>query len=193
MSGSPECQGEAEVRPARVADVTDILEIVNEYAKDQVMLPRSPLAVFEHLRDYLVVEREGRILGCGALHVVWEDLGEIRSIAVRKEAKGEGLGRHLTEALIEEAEKLGLPRVFAFTYVPEFFSRLGFRVVEHSELPFKVFGDCLNCPKFNACDEIAVLRDLAEVGGPRPTRGPLSRPVPGLRPSPIPSPRRSEE
>ncbi len=177
---------QVEIRKATVRDVSAILEIVNEYAQDQVMLARSPLAVYENLRDYVVAVSENRIIGCGALHVVWGDLSEIRSIAVRKDFKSGGIGKKIAKALLSEAHALLLPKVFAFTYVPGFFEALGFRVVPHSELPHKVFTDCLNCPKFNACDEIAVLIELRAVEGTFPQTGPLSRPVPGLFQGPFP-------
>jgi len=180
-------KGAPKLRKARVHDTTAILALINGYAKDQVMLPRSPLSVFEGIRDFSVVEQDGEILGCGGLHVVWADLAEIRSIAVQESAKGKRYGYMLAERLIAEAKELGVPRVFAFTYVPGFFEKLGFRRVDHSELPHKVFGDCMNCPKFNACDEIAMLLELAEVDGQAPTTGPLSKPVPGLFQGPFPT------
>ncbi len=174
------------IRKATVRDVPSILQIVNEYAKEQVMLARSPLTIYENLRDYVVAVDGEQVIGCGALHVVWGDLAEIRSIAVQKEAKGKGIGKQVAKALLAEADALMLPRVFAFTYVPGFFQSLGFRVVPHSELPHKVFSDCLNCPKFNECDEIAVLLDLRPIEGTFPQTGPLSRPVPGLFQGPFP-------
>ena len=175
-----------EIRKATVRDVPAILEIVNDYAQEQVMLARSPLAIYENIRDYVVAEEGDQVIGCGALHVVWGDLSEIRSIAVRKDFKGEGIGKQISRSLLDEAHSLLLPKVFAFTYVPGFFEALGFRVVPHSELPHKVFTDCLNCPKFNACDEIAVLLELRPVNGTFPQTGPLSRPVPGLFQGPFP-------
>lgn len=178
---------EVNLRKARVQDAEAILNLINDYARDQVMLPRSPLSVFEGLRDFSVVEQDGEILGCGALHVVWADLAEVRSIAVRASEKGKRYGYLLAERLLAEAKELGVPRVFAFTYVPGFFEKLGFRRVEHSELPHKVFGDCMNCPKFNACDEIAMLRELEPVADEAPSRGPLSKPVPGLFQGPFPN------
>lgn len=179
-------QGAVVIRPAIVRDVGDMLEIINDYAKAQVMLPRSPLFLYENLRDFVVAEQGGRLLGCGSVHVVWGDLGEIRSIAVRPEAKSQGLGKALALALIEQADQLMLPRVYAFTYVPGFFEKLGFRRVEHRELPHKVYGDCLNCPKFNACDEVAVVKDLRPIAEAFPTRGPLSGGADWLFRGPVP-------
>ncbi len=171
------------IRKARVADASSVLELVNGLAKKEVMLPRSPASVIENLRDFVVAEEDGRFLGCAALHIVWSDHAEIRSIAVRDVEQKRGLGKQLAERLIAEARDLGIARVIAFTYVPGFFEKLGFERVEHASLPHKVFGDCLNCPKFHACDEIAmrlVLSDDAEVH----LRGPLSVPLSAL-PSPV--------
>lgn len=165
------------IRSARVGDAATILQIVNDYARQQAMLPRSPLSVYESIRDYVVADKDGRVVGCGALHVVWGELAEIRSLAVAPDYKGSGIGRAITERLIVDADELGVARLFAFTYVPGFFAKLLFRTAEHTELPHKVFGDCLNCPKFNACDEIAVIRDLRPMRE-QPQQGPLSRPLP---------------
>lgn len=162
-------------RRARVDDIHRILELVNGLAADQLMLPRSPGSVIENLRDFVVAEIEGEFAGCGALHLVWTDLAEIRSIAVDPKAHKRGLGRLLADELIRDAEQLGVARLFAFTYVPGFFEKLEFKVVEHSSLPHKVFSDCLNCPKFHACDEIAMLRVLKESEESH-ERGPLSLP-----------------
>ena len=154
-----------DIRRARVSDAGPILRLVNELAVAQVMLPRSPASVIENIRDFIVADVDGEFAGCGGLHVVWSDMAEIRSIAVRPEQQKLGLGRQMAEALVREAIELGLPKLFAFTYVPGFFSKLGFHIVEHRELPHKVFSDCKNCPKFTACDEIAMLRVLRETGG----------------------------
>ena len=149
-------------RKAKVADASEILGLVNRLALEQIMLPRSPASVLENIRDFVIVEIDRQFAGCGALHVCWSDLAEIRSIAVDPEFQGLGLGKKMAHEMIREAEELGLPRVFAFTYVPDFFTRLGFNLVEHASLPHKVFNDCLNCPKYQACDEIAVMKILKE-------------------------------
>ncbi len=151
-----------QLRKATVLDANAILGLVNQLALEQIMLPRSPASVLENIRDFVIVEVDGEFAGCGALHVCWSDMAEIRSIAVSPARQGLGLGRMMAEEMIREAEALGLPRVFAFTYVPEFFHRMGFDVVEHASLPHKVFNDCLNCPKYQACDEIAVMKILKE-------------------------------
>ena len=171
------------LRPANVADVTRILDLINALARDQVMLPRSPASVIEALQSFVVAEVDGAFAGCGALAVVWTDIAEIRSIAVHPDFQKLGIGRRLGEALIEKARLLRIARVMAFTYVPAFFAKLEFAVVEHASLPHKVFNDCLNCPKFQSCDEVAVLRVLSESPSGSPLLGPLSLPRPG---SPLP-------
>jgi len=169
---------EIQIRKAVLTDAQDILDLVNSLAQDQVMLPRSPASVVENIRDFQVAEVDGSFAGCSALAVIWSDIAEVRSIAVAPEYQKLGLGRSMLERLIEEALSLGIERVMAFTYVPDFFTRQGFHLVEHADLPHKVFNDCLNCPKFHCCDEVAVLRELRETGS-APKRGPLSLPTPG--------------
>lgn len=148
------------VRPATVRDVPDILALVNGLAQKQVMLPRSPASVIEGIRSFVVADLDGDFAGCGALQVVWSDLAEIRSLAVDPDCQKHGVGRAMAERLVEDARMLGVPRLFAFTYVPGFFEKIDFHVVPHERLPHKVFKDCLNCPKFQACDEIAMERIL---------------------------------
>lgn len=148
------------VRSACVDDVPPILELINSLAQEQVMLPRSPLSVYEGVRDFVVAEVDGKFAGCGALKVVWADLAEVRSLAVAKQMQKAGIGRALVHRIVQDAEMLGVPTLFAFTYVPGFFGKLGFATVQHESLPHKVFSDCMHCPKFMACDEIAMVRRL---------------------------------
>ena len=145
---------------ATIAHVEPIMELVNGLAADGVMLPRSPASIVEKLRDFVVAYVDGEFAGCGALAVIWTDIAEIRSIAVDPRFQKFGIGRDIALRLIDDAEELGIARVMAFTYVTGFFEKLGFGVVEHSSLPHKVFTDCLNCPKFHKCDEIAVVKVL---------------------------------
>ena len=149
-----------EMHPARVADVEPIMELVNRLALEGVMLPRSPASIVENLRDFVVCTVNGEFAGCGALAILWTDLAEIRSIAVEPRFQKLGIGRKMAEHLLAEAEAIGLAPVMAFTYVTGFFEKLGFKVVDHASLPHKVFNDCLHCPKFNQCDEVAVLKEL---------------------------------
>ncbi len=148
------------VRKAVMHDIAPILELINGYAAEGVMLPRTEFEMSEAIRDFTVVTLGDKLLGCGALHFYSPTTGEIRSLAVARHAKKYGVGRRLVQALIDEADQYELDAVFAFTYVVEFFNKVGFHEVERGALPLKAWKDCLRCPKFQACDEIAVLRVL---------------------------------
>jgi len=148
------------VRKAVMHDIPPILDLINGYAAKGLMLPRTEFEVSEAIRDFSVVTLGDELLGCGALHFYSPTLGEIRSLAVHERAKTHGVGRKLVEALVEEAEEYDLEAVFAFTFVVEFFLWVGFHELERGALPMKAWKDCVRCPKFQACDEIAVLRFL---------------------------------
>lgn len=124
------------------------------------MLSRSLSELYESLRDFYVVEEEGVLLGAAALHIVWEDLAEVRSVAVIEDAGRKGIGSRLVQACITEAREIGLKRIFCLTYKPDFFAKHGFRLVDKAELPHKVWGDCIKCAKFPDCDENAMIMDL---------------------------------
>jgi amino-acid N-acetyltransferase len=149
------------IRRANVKDVPAMARIINNYAAQGQMLPKSHHQLYQYIRDFMVATDQGRVIGCGALHVVWEDLAEIRSLAVEPDWLGKGVGRRIALILIDEARALGLPQVFALTYRQEFFEALGFHVVPRESLPHKIWGDCLDCPKFPNCDEIAMTTSLA--------------------------------
>ena len=134
--------------------------IINHYAGQGQMLPRSHHQIYQFIRDFLIATSGGSVIGCGALQVVWGDLAEVRSLAVLEEWKGKGVGRRLVYDLLAEAGALGLPRVFALTYHQAFFESMGFRTVPRESLPHKIWGDCLDCPKFPNCDEIALIIEL---------------------------------
>lgn len=148
------------VQPAEVADAPVIHELVNGFARRGEMLPRTMAEVYENLRDYSVVRAGGEVVACGSLHIMWQDLAEIRSLAVREDRQGRGLGTLLVDAHLQEARDLGLATVFALTYRPEFFERHGFRQADVMTLPRKVWNECYRCPKFPTCNEIAVVYDL---------------------------------
>jgi amino-acid N-acetyltransferase len=148
------------VRKGVMHDIGPILDLINGYAAKGIMLPRTEFEVSEDIRDFSVILAGGRLVGCGALHFYSPTIGEIRSLAVAESAKTHGIGRRLIETLAGEASGYALDAIFAFTYVPEFFRRMGFQEVERGELPLKVWKDCLRCPKFQCCDEIAVIRTL---------------------------------
>jgi amino-acid N-acetyltransferase len=148
------------VRKAVMHDIPRILDLINGYAARGVMLPRTEFELSEAIRDFTVVLSGERLLGCGALHFYSPTLAEIRSLAVTEQAKTQGVGRRLVEALVQEAQDYELDAAFAFTYVTGFFQKVGFQIVERGILPLKAWKDCLRCSKFQACDEIAVLRVL---------------------------------
>lgn len=148
------------LRKARINDVKDIQKLLTFFASRGDMLSRSLSELYEAIRDFYIVEEEGRLVGTAALHIVWEDLAEVRSVAVAEDAGKKGIGTQVVQACIDEAKSLGLKRVFCLTYKPNFFARFGFRIVDKSELPHKVWGDCMKCVKFPDCDEIAMILDL---------------------------------
>jgi len=150
----------ATVRKARTADVPAMQRLVNFFADRGDMLHRSLAQFYENLRDFFVVEEDGKVVGCVALHVVWRDLAEIKSLAVAEEAQGRGYGKRLVLECLREAPSLGVERVFALTYKPQFFERLGFRVCDRAELPRKVWTECVHCPKFYDCQEVAVIIEV---------------------------------
>ena len=147
-------------RKATMPDVEQIHALVNDYAAKGLMLPRSRNMLYECLREFTVVEEDGRFLGAGGLHIIWEDLAEIRALALVPEAQGRKLGKQLVLTLLEEARSLHIPRVFALTYNVDFFVSCGFRVISKDDLPHKVWKECISCPQFPNCDEMAVIRDL---------------------------------
>jgi len=156
------------IRKALLTDIPALLELINAYAVLGVMLPRTEFEMAENIRDFLVAFDAGQLVGCGALHFYTASSGEVRSLAVDPAIKKKGIGRALVEALEEEARAQDLHSIFAFTYVPGFFGKLGFEEVDRGELPLKAWKDCLRCPKFQACDEIAVLKRLKPDAPPLP-------------------------
>jgi amino-acid N-acetyltransferase len=145
---------------AEIQDAQAIHDLINLYAQRGDMLPRTMGEVYENLRDFYVVREGEELLGCVALHIVWSDLAEIKSLAVAEAAQSRGLGSILVNASVEEARRLGLQRVFALTYRPAFFERLDFVQADVMTLPRKVWNECYRCPKFPSCNEIALVREL---------------------------------
>lgn len=148
------------IRKAYVTDVKAIQKLVNFYAKREKMLPRSLNEIYENIRDFWVYAEGAKIYGCSALHVDWEDLSEIKSLAVAKSRCGRGIGAKLITQCLKEAGKLKLKKVFALTYVPHFFERFGFKVVDKKELPHKIWSECIRCMYFPGCKEIAMMREV---------------------------------
>lgn len=148
------------IRKATMADVPGIHKLVNGYAQEGLMLRRPLMMLYERAREFCVAVEGDQLLGTGGLEILWHDLGEVRSLAVSPAAKGKGVGKAIVEFLVQEARDLGLKRVFALTYQVEFFQRCGFAVVQKEQLPQKVWKICVHCDKFNACDEVAMIRYL---------------------------------
>lgn len=148
------------VRPAAIGDVPTIHHLLEIYAAKGNLLPRTFSELYRHLRDFFVIEIDGRVVACAALEIFTEDLGEVRSLVVDEAHERRGLGRLLVGRVLDEARTIGLRRVMALTYVPPFFHKLGFRTVGKETLPEKVWGVCVKCYKYNHCDETAVLKEL---------------------------------
>lgn len=150
------------IRKATMKDVKPIQKLLEHYAQKGLLLPRSLNELYGYLRDYYVFIPEGeeKICGTCALHLCWEDLAEIKSLAVAEAYTRQGIGTRLVEACVSEAITLGLYKIFALTYRVDFFKKVGFKVVDKSLLPHKIWSDCLNCVKFPECDEVAVLLEI---------------------------------
>jgi amino-acid N-acetyltransferase len=151
----------ATVRPAEIHDVVDIHHLIENYASMGNLLPRPINELYRHLRDFFVVIVDDHVIACGALEIFTETLGEVRSLVVEDRHKGHGYGRLLVEKIIDEARHIGLRQLMALTYVPAFFHKIDFNTVEKNTLPEKVWGICVNCYKYNNCDETAVLLHLS--------------------------------
>ncbi|NPA49501.1 MAG: N-acetyltransferase [Thermodesulfobacteria bacterium] len=149
------------IRKAQVRDARDIHRLISHFAKTGQVIPRPLAEIYENIREFFVFAPEGKdlIAGACALHICWEDLAEIRSLVVSEEYQGEGVGAELVRACLREAEELGIPKVFVLTTSPNFFRKLGFRLIEKSTLPHKVWADCVKCPKFPECDEEALIKE----------------------------------
>jgi amino-acid N-acetyltransferase len=148
------------IRKALPKDAIEIQQLVNYYAKEGLLLPLSLNFLYDNIRDFWIAEIKGNIVGCCALHIVWEDLAEIRSLAVKPSNKRQGIGKSLVETCLQEAKNLEIKKVFVLTYQKEFFKKLGFEVIDKSLLPHKVWNMCINCPKFPNCDEIAMIKEI---------------------------------
>ncbi len=148
------------IRRATLRDVKSIHRLIAEQAQSGHILARAMGELYSQVKDFIVSEDDGseEIVGCGALQIVWEDLAEIRSLAVQTEYQGQGVGTALIEALLEESGQMGVSKVFVLTYRPELFQRLGFALMDKSLLPHKIWADCIRCTKFPECDEIALVR-----------------------------------
>jgi len=147
-------------RKATMDDAENIKKILSAYAKKGKMLDRSLLDIYENIRDFFVAEKEGKFAGCCALHFCWQDLAEIRSLAVKEEFKGNGLGKELANACLEEAKKMSVKKAFTLSFAPDFFKGIGFKEIKKEELPHKIWKDCLNCVHFPKCEETALEKEI---------------------------------
>ncbi|MDD3158238.1 N-acetyltransferase [Anaeromusa sp.] len=146
------------LRKATFGDVEAIHKLVNDYAQQGVMLPRSRNSIYETLRDVIIAEEDDRLVGVGSLHLSWDALAEVRALAIAPGFQRRGIGRQIVEELLIEGRALGVKTFFTLTYQPEFFGTLGFSEVTKEELPQKVWKECINCPKFPNCDEVAMVK-----------------------------------
>lgn len=153
-------QKDYQIRKAVVQDVDQVHELVNSYARDGTMLPRSLSELYDRIRDFTVCASGDRLLGCCALHVCWDNLAEIISFAVRQDAHNQGIGSLLLHASMSEAQELGIDTIFTLTRAPGYFRRYGFIEVDKKTLPHKVWSECIKCPKFPDCDEVAMVKEL---------------------------------
>jgi amino-acid N-acetyltransferase len=170
----PEENRQIFIQKAQVRDVQEILDLVNGYAAAALMLPRGPQYIYENIRDFVIAsdhkvpvysmlesrEELHLIVGCGSLHVLWDDMAEIRALAIHPEYKHLGLGSKLVDFIIKEARQLGIKRLYTFTLTEDFFKPLGFKRLKREELPPKMWGECSRCPKYFKCDEVGMVRVL---------------------------------
>ena len=148
------------ISKARIEDITRIQELINYFARRNVMLPRSLNELYENIRDFWVFEDRGRVIGCCALHISWQDLVEVKSLAVEKSKQKMGIGTRLVEVAIGEAKELGAKKIFVLTYQPGFFKQFGFKKIKTASLPHKIWAECINCPKFPDCQETAMIKKV---------------------------------
>ena len=140
-------------------DIREVHKLINYFANKGEMLACSLKRLYEGMRDYFVAEKGGEILGCSSLHLTWEDLAEIRSVAVKEKYQNQGVGKALVKACLKEAKNLGVKRIFLLTNKPKYFQRFNFQIIAKTHFPKKIWGECLNCPKFpDYCDEVPMMK-----------------------------------
>lgn len=147
---------EGSIRKALPGDAPAIKDLINFYADKGWMLPRALSTIYENIRNFWVLEKDGRVAGCAALQISWEEMAEIRSLAVDESEKGKGWGRELIRTCLEEAASLGIKKVFTLSFLPGLFVKQGFREIDKNDLPHKIWKDCVNCPHFPNCKEVAL-------------------------------------
>ena len=149
------------VRKANIEDVIRIQELINTVAKLGQVLPRSLNEIYENLRDFVVFEEKGALYGCCALHITWQNLAEVRSLVVHESKQGQGIGHKLIDFCINEAGQLKIKKIFLLTEKPEFFKKFNFKQIEKSQLPHKIWNECVCCIKFPECNEVAMLKEIS--------------------------------
>lgn len=149
------------IRKATLKDIPQIHKIVNGFAAQDFMLPRSLNQLYENIRDFWIYDKNGKVCGCCSLHVIWKDLAEIKSLAVIQSEQRKGIGRKLIKTVLKEAKNLKIKKVFILTKLTSFFDKFGFQKKEKKSLPRKIWSECINCHKFpNHCDEVAQVLEL---------------------------------
>ena len=168
------------VRAARLSDVPRMAEMINNFAGQGEMLPRSASELYENIRDFLIIADENdEVAATAALHILWDDLAEIKSVAVSEALHGQGIGAYLVEKCVEEAARMELPTVFVLTHKPGFYEKLQFERADVLAFPRKVWSECIRCPKFSNCNEIAMSRPVARAfTGEMPEDDDLLDPIP---------------
>ena len=156
----PATKDTIQYKKAVLKDAKAIHSLVNKFARKEDMLPRSLNEIYENIRDFYVCFNNNSIVATAALHILWDDLAEIRSVSVSNKYQQQGIGKKLIKSCLNEAKKLGVSDVFALTYRPGFFKELGFKEIDKNSLPHKIWGECLKCHKFPDCDESAVIKKL---------------------------------
>ena len=148
------------IEKAGIKDVPQIHRLINHFADKGQMLARSLSELYENMRDFFVIRDGDKVVACAALHVSWDDLAEVKSLAVAEGSQRKGIGAQLVKACLQEAKELGITTIFSLTYQPGFFEKFGFHQVDKMDLPRKVWTECYRCPKFPDCDEVALICKL---------------------------------
>jgi len=145
-----------EVRKAVLNDIDQVYKLVNQYADEELLLPRTKESLILNIQSIYVAEEKGDVLGVACLAILGQDMAEVRSLAVDEKAQGRGIGKILVETIIGETRKIGISKLISLTYQVVFFEKCGFEIIDKSDMPQKVWTDCIHCPKFPKCDEVAM-------------------------------------
>ncbi|MCR4663697.1 MAG: N-acetyltransferase [Endomicrobiaceae bacterium] len=149
------------IRPAKVQDVKQMHRTIEFYADNKEMLHRSLNSIYENIQEYVVAEYKGKIIGCGALHVSWDNLAEVKALAVEKTYARQGIGTKIVKTLEQNALGLGIFTTFALSFKPAFFQKMGYEVISREVLPQKIWSECINCHLFPDCGEVPLIKDLS--------------------------------